>query len=157
MALTDSKSIPEIQEDIVEEFDLLGEDWQERYNHIIQLGKSLPHLSEDLKNDENKVRGCQSSLWLASEKKAGRIYFSMDSDALIVKGLAALMLRVFSGHTPDEILDANTDFIQRIGLQNHLSPTRSNGLYAMLKQIKFYALAYKTTETPLRDTEARNS
>jgi cysteine desulfuration protein SufE len=145
MALTDIKSIPEIQEDIVAEFDMLGEDWQERYGHIIELGKSLPHMPEDLKNDENKVSGCQSSLWLASEKKDGRIFFKVDSDALIVRGLAALMLRVFSGHTPDEILDANTDFIQQIGLQNHLSPTRSNGLYAMLKQIKFYALAYRAT------------
>src|SRR6266487_5648515 len=104
MALTDIKTIPEIQEDIVAEFDMLGEDWQERYGHIIELGKNLPALPEDLKTDENKVRGCQSNAWLASEKKDGRIYFKVDSDALIVKGLAALLQRVFSGHTPDEIL-----------------------------------------------------
>lgn len=137
-------SIEEIQNDIVEEFEMLGDDWQEKYSYIVELGKGLPKLPEEAYTDENKVRGCQSSVWMIAEVENGRIIYKADSDALIVKGLAALVLRVFSNHTPDEILNAGLNFMDRIGIQAHLSPTRNNGLAAMIKQIKFYALAYKT-------------
>ncbi|MDQ3073316.1 MAG: SufE family protein [Bacteroidota bacterium] len=134
--------IATIQDEIVEEFEMLG-DWQEKYEHIIALGKELKDFPEDQRIDANKVKGCQSSVWLISELKDGRIYYTVDSDALIVKGLASLVVRIFSARTPDEILEATPDFIGRIGLQSHLSPTRSNGLAAMVRQIKYYALAYK--------------
>jgi cysteine desulfuration protein SufE len=137
-------SIAEIQDEIVEEFEMLGDDWQDKYSYIVELGKQLPKLPEEAYKEENKVRGCQSNVWMITETNDGKIIYKADSDALIVKGLAALLLRVFSNHTPEEILNANLNFLDRIGLQAHLSPTRNNGLAAMIKQIKFYALAYKT-------------
>jgi cysteine desulfuration protein SufE len=135
-------SIQETEDEIAEEFEMLG-DWQEKYQHIIELGKSLKDFPEEQKTDENKVRGCQSNVWLIANLEADNIIFKGDSDALIVKGLVALVLRVLSGHTADDILQAPINFIERIGLQSHLSPTRNNGLAAMVKQIKYYALAYK--------------
>jgi cysteine desulfuration protein SufE len=137
-------SIADIQDEIVEDFEMLGDDWQEKYSHIVELGKGMSRLPEDAYSDENKVRGCQSNVWMIADMQDGRINFRADSDALIVKGLAALVVKVFSNHTPDEILNADLTFMERIGLQAHLSPTRNNGLAAMIKQIKFYALAYKT-------------
>jgi cysteine desulfuration protein SufE len=113
---------------------------------LIELGSELPGIEEKDKSEENIIRGCQSRVWLTAELRDGKIYFNGDSDAIIVKGLVALMLRVLSGHTPQEILDAELSFIDAIGLKQHLSPTRSNGLMAMVKQMKLYAVAYKTLE-----------
>ncbi len=141
--MTNNKSIAETEDEIVDDFELLGEDWSEKYNHIITLGKTSPGLPENLHIEENKVRGCQSNVWLVTHTEGDRIIFEGDSDALIVKGLVALLIKVLSGHTPDEILDTPLTFIERIGLQNNLSPTRNNGLAAMIKQMRFYALAYK--------------
>ena len=141
-----SKSIPEIQEEIVEEFEFLGE-WPEKYEHLMNIGKILPRLPEDAYSDANKVKGCQSNIWMITHTENGNIIFEGDSDALLVKGLVALLLKVFSNHTPDEILSANLDFLDKIGLQANLSNTRNNGLAAMVKQIKFYALAYKAKLT----------
>ena len=140
------KSIAETEDEIVDDFVLLGDDWSEKYNHIIMLGKTSPGLPENAYNEENKVRGCQSNVWLITHMQDGRIVFKGDSDALIVKGLVTLLTKVLSGHTPDEILDTPLTFIERIGLQNNLSPTRNNGLAAMIKQMKFYALAYKAKQ-----------
>jgi cysteine desulfuration protein SufE len=137
-------SIADIQDEIVEDFEMLGDDWQEKYSYIVELGKELPKLPEEAYSDENKVRGCQSNVWMIADMQDGKINFRADSDALIVKGLAALLLRVYTNHTPHEILNTDLNFMERIGLQAHLSPTRNNGLAAMIKQIKFYALAYKT-------------
>jgi len=144
--LAASKTIPEIEEEIVEEFEMLGE-WPEKYEYLMNIGKHLPRLPETAYNEDNKVRGCQSNVWMITKFEGGKIIFEGDSDALLVKGLAALLIRVFSGHSPDEILAANLDFLERIGLQEHLSATRGNGLLAMVKQIKFYALAYKAKMT----------
>lgn len=136
-------TINETQDEIIEEFEFFP--GQEMYEHIIELGKELKSLPASEQTADNIVKGCQSSVWLVSTlDEDGTIHFRGDSDALIVKGLVALVLRVFSGHTPDEILNSELYFIERIGLRNMLSPTRSNGLSAMIKQIKFYALAYKT-------------
>jgi len=136
------RPIPEIQEEIVEEFEMLG-DWPDKYEHLMNIGKNLPRLPDEAYCEGNKVKGCQSNVWMITSVEYGRIIFKGDSDALIVKGLVALLLKVFSNHTPDEILEAKLDFLDRIGLQAHLSATRNNGLLAMVKQIKFYALAYK--------------
>lgn len=141
--MAESRPIKDIQEEIVEEFEMLGDDWSDKYAHIMEIGKAMPGLPESMQTEENKVRGCQSNVWLISHLHGDIIEFEGDSDALIVKGLVALLLRVFSGHTSDEILNADLGFLDRIGLQAHLSPTRNNGLAAMIKQIKFYALAYK--------------
>jgi cysteine desulfuration protein SufE len=136
-------SINEVQNQIVDEFSFFQ--GQDLYEHIINLGKSLPVLPQEAYNESNIVKGCQSSVWLISELgEDGKIYFKGDSDALIVKGLVALVLRVFSGHTPDEILGSDLHFLDQTGLRNMLSPTRNNGLASMIKQIKMYALAYKT-------------
>ncbi len=140
--MTETKDIGSIQEEIVEDFEMLVE-WPEKYEHLVDIGKKLPRLPEEAYAEENKVKGCQSNVWMITRIENGRIIFEGDSDALIVKGLVALLLKVFSNHTPDEILDAKMDFLERIGLQAHLSPTRNNGLSAMIKQIKFYAMAYK--------------
>ncbi len=137
------KSIEEIQHEIVEEFENLG-DWVEKYNYLMELAKSLPPLDEKYRKKENLIEGCQSQVWLAAEYSDGKLYFQADSDALITKGIIALLLKVFSGQTPNDILNANIWFIDKIGLSAHLSPTRSNGLVSMLKQIRMYALAYKT-------------
>lgn len=135
-------TINEIQDEIIEEFESLT-DWMERYAYIIDLGNTLPEFPESLKTPENLIEGCQSRVWIAASlSDDGRIIFQADSDALIVKGIAALLLRVLSDHTPKEIKDADLYFIDRIGLSEHLSPTRSNGLVAMVKQMKNYAVAF---------------
>jgi cysteine desulfuration protein SufE len=135
-------TIQEKQDEIIEEFEIFG-DWMEKYEYIIQLGKELPMIDESYKKDENLIRGCQSRVWLHAESRDGRLFFTADSDAVITKGLVAMVIRVLSGHTPREITDADIYFIDSIGLRSHLSSTRSNGLFSMLKQIKLYALAYQ--------------
>lgn len=136
------KDITQIQDRIVREFSVL-QDWTEKYEYLIKLGRKLPAMKEDHKSDENLVRGCQSKVWLHAEEDGDCIRFEADSDAMIVKGLAALLLRVYSGQTPDAILSNPPDFIDKIGMENHLSPTRSNGLASMCKQIQYYAMAFK--------------
>ena len=133
-------TIKEIQEEIIEEFSMF-EDWMERYEYIIELGKSLPSIKNDYKLEENLIKGCQSKVWLHSELDGEEIKFTADSDAILTKGIVALLLRVFSEQTPKAVLDADTHFIDEIGLKEHLSPTRANGLVSMIKQIKMYALA----------------
>lgn len=138
-------TINEIQDEIIEEFGFY-EDWMEKYEHIIGLGKELNIIAESNKTDDKLIQGCQSRVWLHAEYKDGKISFTADSDAIITKGLVSLMVSVLSGHTPTEIVNADLYFIDKIGLKSHLSPTRSNGLLAMLKQMKLYALALQTTE-----------
>lgn len=133
-------TIKEIQEEIIDEFEMF-EDWMERYEHLIELGKSLPIIDEQYKVDENIIKGCQSKVWLHSELNGDKIAYTADSDAILTKGLVALLLRVFTDQTPQDILAADTQFIDEIGLKEHLSPTRANGLVSMLKQIKLYAIA----------------
>jgi len=139
-------TIKEIQEEIVDEF-LMFDDWMERYEYIIELGKSIPLIDEKHKTDTNVIKGCQSKVWLFAEKKDDKIIYTADSDAILTKGIIALLLRVFSNHTAQEILDADTTFIDKIGLKEHLSPTRANGLVSMIKQLKLYALAYQSKLT----------
>lgn len=136
-------SIQETQQEIVEEFALFDE-WMDKYEHIIELGKELPLIDEQYKTDENLIKGCQSKVWLHAALKDGKIIFTADSDAIITKGIVGLVIRVFSDHTPQEIIDADLFFIDQIGLQEHLSPTRSNGLLSMLKQIRMYAIAFNS-------------
>jgi len=136
-------SIPEIEANIVQEFSLF-DDWMDKYNYLIELGKELRVIDEKYKVQNNLISGCQSRVWLHAEFRDGRIYFSADSDAVITKGLVSLMIRVLDGQTPDDILAAELGFLEQIGLKEHLSPTRSNGLTSMVKQMKLYALAYKT-------------
>jgi len=136
-------TIKEIQEEIIDEFNLF-DDWMERYEYLIELGKSLPIIDQQYKLDENIIKGCQSKVWLYSEMNNTKINFTADSDAILTKGLVALLLRVFSNQTPEDILMADTLFIDQIGLKEHLSPTRANGLVSMLKQIKLYAIAQQT-------------
>jgi cysteine desulfuration protein SufE len=126
----------------VEEFALF-DSWDDKYEYIIDLGKKLEPLEQQYKTDENKVRGCQSTVWMIAEYKDGKLYFKAESDAVIVKGLISLLIRVLSGHTPDEILEARLNFIQQIGMTTHLAQTRSNGLLSMVKQMKNYAIAHK--------------
>ncbi|MGM0587891.1 MAG: SufE family protein [Bacteroidota bacterium] len=140
------KSVDDIQDRIVREFELLS-DWTERYKYIIKLGDKLDPLDEKHKIEENLVRGCQSQVWLvADQNDDGTITFKADSDAAIVKGLVSLMVRLYSGQKPDTILNTNPEFIGRIGMEKHLSPTRSNGLASMVKQMKIYAMAYKSKQ-----------
>ena len=139
-------TIKELQEEIVDEF-LMFDDWMERYEYIIELGKSIPLIDEQYKTGDNAIKGCQSKVWLFAEQKNKKIIFTADSDAILTKGIIALLLRVFSNHTPQEILDANTSFIDEIGLKEHLSPTRANGLVSMIKQLKLYAVAYQSKLT----------
>ena len=134
-------SINELQDEVVEEFSDF-EDWMDKYQMLIDLGNDLDALDEKYKNEQNIIDGCQSRVWLQCDNVDGKLVFTADSDALIVKGIIALLIRVVSNHTPQEILDADLYFIEKIGLREHLSPTRSNGLLAMVKQIKAYALAY---------------
>ena len=134
-------SINELQDEVVEEFSDF-EDWMDKYQMLIDLGNDLDALDEKYKNEQNIIDGCQSRVWLQCDYIDGKLVFTADSDALIVKGIIALLIRVVSNHTPQEILDADLYFIEKIGLREHLSPTRSNGLLAMVKQIKAYALAY---------------
>jgi cysteine desulfuration protein SufE len=140
--MSEQRTIPEIEAEIVDEFSLF-DSWDEKYEYIIDLGKRLPPLEDQYKLDENKVRGCQSTVYLVADHKDGRVYFRADSDAVIVKGLISMLIRVLSGHTPDEIIGAPLNFINQIGMTSHLAQTRSNGLLAMVKQMKNYALAYK--------------
>ena len=135
-------TINEEQDSIIEEFELM-DDWMEKYEHIIQSGKGLPLIEEQYRLDENLIKGCQSRVWLHTDYKNGKIFFTADSDALITKGLVSMVIRVLSGHSPKEITDADIYFIDAIGLRNHLSPTRANGLLSMLRQMKMYALAYQ--------------
>jgi len=136
-------TIREKQEKIIAEFNSL-DDWEEKYTLIIERGKELPEMPEGSKTEKNKITGCQSQVWIYAEFKDGKVYFYGDSDSAIVKGLVALILEVYSEHTPEEILAFPPEFITKIGMDSHLSPTRRNGLVAMLKQIQFYALAFKT-------------
>lgn len=138
-------TINQIQDEIIDEFCGLT-DWMDKYALIIDMGNSLPPIDEQLKTPENIIEGCQSRVWVAADYVDGRINFTADSDAIIVKGIISMLLRVLSGQTPSDIFDAELYFIDEIGLREHLSPTRSNGLLAMVKQIKMYALAYKTKE-----------
>ena len=138
-------TINQIQDEIIDDFSGLT-DWMDKYALIIDMGNSLPPIDERHKTPENLIEGCQSRVWVAAEYVEGRIDFTADSDAIIVKGIISMLLRVLSHQTPSDILDADLYFIDEIGLREHLSPTRSNGLLAMVKQIKMYALAYKTKE-----------
>ncbi len=138
-------TINEIQDEVIAEFSDFT-DWMDKYQLLIDLGNELTPLDECYKNEDNLINGCQSRVWIKADYHDGKVLFTAESDALIVKGLIALLLRVLSGHTPQEILDADLYFIDEIGLRDHLSPTRSNGLLAMVKQIRVYALAYKTQE-----------
>ena len=134
-------TIKEIQEEIIDEFSMF-EDWMERYEYIIDLGKSLPIINEQFKLDDNLIVGCQSKVWLHSEINDDKLQFTADSDAILTKGIVAILLRVFNNQKPKDILDADLYFIDEIGLKEHLSPTRANGLVSMIKQIKLYALAF---------------
>ena len=138
-------TINEIQDEIIEEFSGL-DDWMDRYQLLIDVGGETEPLPDSDKVEQNLIDGCQSRVWLVCDEKEGRLYFRAESDALIVKGIVTLLIRVFSGHTPDEILDADLYFIEKIGLREHLSPTRSNGLLAMLKQMRAYAMAFKAKD-----------
>lgn len=135
--------ILDVQQQIIKEFKSLS-DWTERYKHIINQGRKLGPLDEEHKVEENLVRGCQSQVWLHTRLDEGKVVFEADSDAAITKGLVALMVRFYSEQTPDTIISTNPDFIKKIGMEQHLSPTRSNGLASMVKQMKIYAMAYKT-------------
>ena len=139
-------TIKEIQEEIIEEFSMF-DDWMDRYEYIIDLGKSLPIIDSQYKLEENLIKGCQSKVWLYSELSRDKVKFTADSDAILTKGIVALLLRVFSEQKPADILTAETTFIDKIGLKEHLSPTRANGLVSMVKQIKMYAIAQQTRLT----------
>ena len=140
--MSSEKTIAEKGKEVVEDFSLF-DSWDEKYEYIIDLGKKLPPLEEQFKVNENKVKGCQSTVWLANDFRDGKVYFKAESDAMIVKGLISMLIRVLSGHTPDEILNDKLDFIRDIGMTAHLAQTRSNGLRSMVKQMKHFALAYK--------------
>ena len=144
--MTKYKTIEEREEEITDDFSLF-DSWEEKYEYIIDLGKKLPPLDDKYKLPENIIKGCQSTVWLVAEYNDGKIFFKADSDAVIVKGLVSMLIEVLSGHTPDEILNAKLDFLREIGMMNHLAQTRSNGLLAMVKQMKNYALAYKSIHT----------
>ena len=136
-------NIQEIQQEIIDEFAMF-QDWMQRYEHMIDLGKSLPLIAEEFKTEDNIIKGCQSKVWVHAELKKDQLKFTADSDAIITKGIIAILIRVFSNQHPKDILDAETDFIDQIGLKEHLSPTRANGLVSMIKQIKMYAIAFQT-------------
>ena len=135
-------TIKEKQNEIVEEFDFL-EDWEQKYEYIIDLGKQLSPLSDEVKTDENLIKGCQSKVWIDVKYEDGKLNFLADSDGILPKGIVSLLVSIYSGHTTEEILNSDFDFISQIGLQEFLSPSRANGLMAMTKQIKFYAVAYQ--------------
>jgi len=132
-------TINEIQDELIEDFSLFS-DWMEKYEYLIQMGKELPVIDDRYKKDENLIKGCQAKVWLHTDYENGKVLFTGDSDAIITKGLVAMMIRVFSGHTPQEIVNAELYFIDKIGLKEHLSVTRSNGLLSMIKQMKLFAL-----------------
>jgi cysteine desulfuration protein SufE len=133
-------TIEEIEKEIVEEFEFFGDDWESKYEHLIDLGKSLPLISEELKTDDRIIQGCQSRVWLNGEFRGGKMIFTADSDAIITKGMVALMIRVLSNQQPDEIVKAKLEFVNKIGLKEHLSPTRANGLVSMINRMKQEAL-----------------
>jgi cysteine desulfuration protein SufE len=135
--------IEAIQEEIVEEFSMF-DDWMQRYEYMIELGKSLPKIAEEYKTDDHLIKGCQSKVWVHADLEDGKVVFTADSDAIITKGIIGILIRAFSNQTPADILQAKMDFIDEIGLKEHLSPTRANGLVSMIKQLKLYALAYET-------------
>jgi cysteine desulfuration protein SufE len=135
-------TIHEIENEIIEEFDLFGDDWEGKYEHLIELGKHLPKIKDEYKTEERLIKGCQSRVWLHSEKVDDKVIFTADCDAIITKGMVALMVRVLSNHLPEEIVNAELDFIKKIGLTEHLSPTRANGLISMIKQMKLDASVY---------------
>ena len=134
-------TIKEIQDDIVDEFSMF-DDWMQRYEYIIDLGKALPIIDEQYKTEDNIIKGCQSKVWVHAEQNKDKVIFTADSDAILTKGIIAILIRAFSNQKATDILEANTDFIDEIGLKEHLSPTRANGLVSMIKQIKMYALAF---------------
>jgi len=138
-------TIKDIQNEIVDEFSLF-DDWMQRYEYIIELGKTLPLIDEKFKVDENIIKGCQSKVWVHGEEQNGSVVFTADSDAILTKGIIAILIRSFSNQTSAAILEANTDFIDEIGLKEHLSPTRANGLVSIIKQIKMYALAFQSKQ-----------
>lgn len=150
------KTINELQDEVIEEFSDF-DDWMDKYQLLIDLGNGQKPLASEYKTDQNLIDGCQSRVWLQADLQEGKIIFQAESDALIVKGIITLLIRVLSGHTPDEILNADLYFIERIGLKEHLSPTRSNGLLAMVKQMRMYALAFKakTEEQHLQKCDKR--
>lgn len=138
-------SIAEKAQALVNEFSMF-EEWLDKYNYLIELGKSVPPIDPAYRTDNYLIKGCQSRVWLHARMEDGKVIFTGDSDAVITRGIASMLIRVFSGHKPDEILNADQDFIDQIGLKEHLSPTRSNGLISMLRQIRLYALAFKAKE-----------
>lgn len=136
-------TIQEKEKEIIENFTQF-DDWMDKYNMLIEMGKEVPKIGKEDRTEQNLISGCQSRVWLHAEYRDGRVYFTADSDAMITKGIISLLINVLNGHTPDEIIDSNMDFIDKIGLKEHLSPTRSNGLTSMIKQMKLYALVFKT-------------
>ena len=136
-------TIENVQNEIIDEFSIF-EDWEERYQYMIDLGKSLPLIEDQYKTDDNIIKGCQSKVWVHADMHDNKVNFTADSDAIITKGIIAILIRAFSNQHPNAIIEANTDFIDKIGLKEHLSPTRANGLVSMIKQIKLYAIAYQT-------------
>jgi cysteine desulfuration protein SufE len=134
-------SIEEIENEIVDEFEIFGDDWEGKYEHLIDLGKSLPLIEAQYKNAAHLIQGCQSQVWLHAENKNGKVHFTADSDAIITKGMIAILVRVMNNHSPAEIANADLSFIDKIGLKENLSPTRANGLVSMIKQMKLYAIA----------------
>jgi cysteine desulfuration protein SufE len=136
-------NIQEIQNDIIDEFSMF-DNWEERYQYMIDLGKTLPLIDEQYKTKEHIIKGCQSKVWVHAEMNNCKVEFTADSDAIITKGIIAILIRVYSNQSPKAIIEANTDFIDKIGLKEHLSPTRANGLVSMIKQLKMYAIAYQT-------------
>jgi cysteine desulfuration protein SufE len=137
------ETIQDVQEEIVEEFSMF-EDWMQRYEYMIELGKSLPLIDPQYKTDDYIIKGCQSKVWVHADLEDDKLIFTADSDAIITKGIIAILIRAFSHQHPDAILEAGTEFIDKIGLKEHLSPTRANGLVSMIKQLKMYAIAFKT-------------
>jgi len=144
------KPIHEIEKEIIEDFALF-DSWEDKYEYIIDMGKKLPVLEDEHKLDENKIKGCQSTVWLVASYNDGRVFFKADSDAIIVKGLISMLIKVLSGHTPTEIIDARLDFIREIGMMTHLAQTRSNGLLSMIKQMKNYAIAFHAINSQKTD------
>lgn len=141
--MTTSMTLAQVQQELIDEFAMFT-DWQDRYEHLIELGKDLPLIAPEHKTEHNLVRGCQSRVWLNAEQQNGLVHFTADSDAMITKGIVALLVRVYNDRTPQEILGGSTEFIDRIGLREHLSPNRANGLSAMIDQMKRYAIAYSS-------------
>ena len=134
-------TIENLQQNLIEDFSFF-EDWTQRYEYMIELSKGLEKMDEQMKNDQNIIKGCQSKVWLHAELNEGKIKFLADSEAIITRGIIAILLTVFNNRTPKEIIESDTNFIEKIGLKEHLSPNRANGLYSMIKQIKFYAIAF---------------